>query len=268
MIEARNKPVSRIVLQAGIPVIFTCLLLPLTFLIPLLDSTTAPYFDLTQPFSQIAYWLSFSGGTMGAPFVILLMLLLLVTRAGIAAQQRWKEACIIVVITAIFAGGGAAFNEHIIKAELKLPRPNIVWLADSDSLNMSDEAFYAIGDKEARRVPLTRALSSEPIALSPRIKAHWIEETGYSFPSGHAFSAMFIATFFLMLANTLITSKRRWLFYALLPWALAVCYSRPILRVHTPFDITVGGFQGLVLGFVAWLIARWLIIKFSSTEVE
>ena len=64
-----------------------------------------------------------------------------------------------------------------------------------------------------------------------------------------------------MLASTLLTSKRRWLFYALLPWAVAVCYSRPILRVHTPLDITVGSLQGLILGFIAWLIVRSLLTR-------
>ena len=74
---------------------------------------------------------------------------------------------------------------------------------------------------------------------------------------------MFVATFFLMTAATYLTTKRLWMFYALLPWALAVCYSRPILRVHTPIDITVGGLQGLVVGLVAWVIARTLIRRFA-----
>lgn len=254
-----NKPIYQLPLKTGLAIILTWLLIPLAFVIPLLDSTTAPYFDLTQPFAQLAYWFSFSGGISGAPFIILLMLLLLISRAGISAQQRWKEAVIIILITVISVGGGAAINEHIIKPQLKLPRPNIVWLADTGALEMTAAELYAIGNKEARRAPLAKALSAEPIALSSLIKSHWITETGYSFPSGHAFSAMFIATFFLMLSASLLTSKRRWFFYALLPWALTVCYSRPILRVHTPLDITIGGLQGLILGCIAWLIVRSLI---------
>ena len=110
--------------------------------------------------------------------------------------------------------------------------------------------------KSLRSVP-------EPVAPSSSIEAHWIEETGYSVPSGHSFSAMFFATFFLTMAATYLTTKRLWMFYALLPWALAVCYSRPILRVHTPTDITLGGLQGLALGLVAWAIARTLIRRFA-----
>ncbi|PHS23765.1 MAG: hypothetical protein COA83_09145 [Methylophaga sp.] len=124
-----ESSLSQLCLRIGIFVIVTWLLIPLTFLIPLIDSTTAPYFDLTQPFSLLAYWLSYSGSVSGAPFVVLLMLMLLVTRAGITAQRCWKEGSIIVLIAALFAGEGAWFNEHIVKPQLKLPRPNIVWLA-------------------------------------------------------------------------------------------------------------------------------------------
>jgi membrane-associated phospholipid phosphatase len=35
------------------------------------------------------------------------------------------------------------------------------------------------------------------------------------------------------------------------------------LRVHTPVDITIGGLQGLVLGLMAWAIARMLIRRFA-----
>jgi phosphatidylglycerophosphatase B len=242
--------------------ILTWLLIPLTFLIPLIDSTKAPYFDLTQPFSQFAYWISRSGGKYGVPFIAMTMLVLLISRDGISFQRRWKEAGIIILIMAICAGGGAFFNEHFIKEQLKVPRPNIVWLAGengSGPLGMTAKEFYEIGNIEARHEPLAKILAEKPLPLSPAIEEHWIEATGYTFPSGHSFSAMFFATLFLLLATTYLTTKRLWVFYLLLPWALAVCYSRPILRVHTPTDISVGSFQGLLIGFLAWLIVKSLI---------
>ena len=100
---------------------------------------------------------------------------------------------------------------------------------------------------------LTDVLRQEPppVELSSLIENHWIEETGYSFPSGHSFSAMFLATFFVMTWASAITRKKYWIVYALLPWAVAVCYSRPILRVHTPMDITIGSLQGVLVGIAA-----------------
>ena len=146
--------------------------------------------------------------------------------------------------------------------------PNIIWMAGesgSGPLGMTPEDFYESGDKEARREPLATALNRvpRPFPLSSSIEAHWIEETGYSFPSGHAFSAMFLATFFLAIGATYLATKRLWIFYALLPWALAVCYSRSILRVHTPTDITVGGLLGLAVALLAWAVARTLVRRFA-----
>lgn len=269
MDEATTETSSlHVILRAGVPTIVTWLLINLSFILPLLNSTKPPYFNLVQTIPEIAYWLSQSGGKLGAPIIGILMLTLLVTRKGINNNKRWKEAGIVLLIATIFAGGGAAFNENFIKTKLKIPRPNIIWLAGengSGPLEMTPAQFYNSGDKETRSKILMKTLRQEPVPvlLSKSIEAHWIEETGYSFPSGHSYSAMFFAAFFLALSASYLRTKRMWLFYALLPWALAVCYSRTILRVHTPVDITVGGLQGLVLGIIAWAIARKLIRKFA-----
>ncbi|MEE9356846.1 phosphatase PAP2 family protein [Candidatus Vondammii sp. HM_W22] len=162
--------------------------------------------------------------------------------------EEEKKLNIIALTAGIFAGGGAIVNEHFLKTYLKVARPNIIWLAGesgSGPLGMTAEQFYEMGDKEARRSPLASVLQQDPkpILLTPSIEAHWVEETGYSFPSGHSFSAIFFATFLLMIGTTYLSIKRLWLFYFLLPWALAVCYSRPILRLHTPAGISIGGLQ-------------------------
>lgn len=80
-------PAKEVLLQAGIPAMVTCSLIPLAFVSTLIDSTRAPYFDLTQTFSQVAYWVSKSGGKLGAPVVAVLMLMLLVTRVGTTKQR-------------------------------------------------------------------------------------------------------------------------------------------------------------------------------------
>ena len=137
--------IGQVWLRAGVPVVVTWSLVPLAFLLPLVDSTRAPYFDLTSTFSQLVYWLSQSGGKLGVSIVAVLMLTLLITRRGITFQRRWKEAGIVVLIAAICAGGGAALNEYSLKEQLKTPRPNIIWLAGengSGPLGMTPEDFY------------------------------------------------------------------------------------------------------------------------------
>lgn len=250
--------------QLAWPMLMTYALLPVAFLFPILDSTREPYCDLTSDVAAVFYLTTQSGGRIGAPIIGVLMLVLLITRPGISGARRTLEAALIVIVVAIFAGGGAALNENGVKEALKIPRPNIVYLAGTDGagpLGMSPEEFYGKGDKKARSELLRKTLGTEPppVKLRPAIQDHWIEETGYSFPSGHAFAAMFFATFFLAAGVSYVSTLRRWLFYLLLPWALAVCYSRLILRVHTPTDITVGGLEGLVLGFVAFLLFRTVL---------
>jgi membrane-associated phospholipid phosphatase len=74
---------------------------------------------------------------------------------------------------------------------------------------------------------------------------------------------MFFATFLLATGTTLVRTRRVLALYLLLPWALAVCYSRLILRVHTPVDVAAGGFFGLALGLAAWAAASALICRFA-----
>ena len=260
----REIKITQVLARAGLPALFAWALLLLTYFHPILDATRAPYFDLTSTFAVIAYWISESGGKIGAPTVVVLMLLALITRPESSSRQRRKEVMLLSLLVVICAGGGAALTEHGVKAALKVPRPNILWLAGADGsgpLGMRSDTFYELGDKNVRREALRKVLegSPSPVALTPEIQEHWIKETGYSFPSGHSYAAMFVATFFLAMGVSYLTGRRLWLFYLLLPWAIAVCYSRSILRVHTPTDVTIGGLEGMVIGLIACFVARSLL---------
>lgn len=247
--------------RAGVPVALAWMIVTAAFFLPLIDSTRVPYFDLTGWVAEVSYWISLSASSRVAPVVGIVLLLILVTRKDIGNPERWKEAGAAFVVVAIFAGGGAALNENVLKERLMVPRPNIVWLAGVDGagpLGMTPQEFYESGGKAARSDVLKGVLNQNPapVSLSTRIESHWVAETGFSFPSGHSFAAFLFATFFLFTAVSVLSSKRLWLFCLLLPWAVAVCYSRSILRVHTPADIATGALQGIVLGMVSWLVVR------------
>lgn len=228
-----------------------------------------PPFSLEGNLALVAYFVAESGGKYGLPFIIIVALSLLIGRKGIAGKRRVWEAVIIVTVAAVVLGGGAYANEHLVKPTLRVPRPNIIELARLGALGRSPEAFYGIGDKAKRSAYLTDLLRSEnfrAVKLHPRIRDHWASETGFSFPSGHATASFLFATFFLALAVTLLAKKRSLIFfYGLIPWALAVSYSRPILRVHSPTDISVGAAQGIVLALVAYAIVRWGIARLERS---
>lgn len=254
-----NLSGSRAVLRRlTFPILVTYALIPL---LSLTETMRKSRFELDSSFAVWAYHVAETGGPAGASGIGLLLLLLLVTRAGISAKRRLIEAGAIFSCVAILGGGGAALNEYVIKPAFEIPRPNLVHLAGANGsgpLGMRVNEFYALGDKATRRRQLRAVLDADrpAIRLHHLIREHWIDETGYSFPSGHAFSAMFFATFFFAMGVNWLVMPRLLFFYLLLPWAVCVCYSRIILQMHTAADVSVGGLAGLLLGALAFVLVR------------
>jgi phosphatidylglycerophosphatase B len=256
-----NAPVNTVMRRLSCVLAPAAALLALTHLIPFL-----PRLDLAGPVALAAYWVAESGGTHGIPLIGLVMTALLVSRTGIT---RWRaaEAPLVVLALAAVLGGGAYANEHLVKPTFAVPRPNVVELAESPALQSSVEDFYALPDKSARSDHLRKVLTPE-VKMHDRVRDHWIAETGYSFPSGHSFAAMTFATFFLALGLSCCSGWRLGVCCLLVAWAVAVCYSRPLLRVHSPTDVCVGALQGVVAGVTAFLIVRLALRGKRLTAAE
>lgn len=200
-----------------------------------------------------------SGSVRVLPFVTVAALILVVSRPGVELRRRFVEGLILLLCLLTFLGAMAWANEHAIKPAAAVARPNILALAEDGTLALEADDFYALGDKQDRRLHLEAHLDALDEPLAPTVRAHWIEETGYSFPSGHSLAAMTFASFFLAIGLVWMTGWRRALVFCFPAWALLVIYSRPLLRVHSPLDVSVGALEGLVVGLGAFLLARWLI---------
>ena len=256
-----RMPVKEVLSKLSIIMLVAAALLPLTFFFPPID--------LTGTIAQAAYWSAESGGTLGIPLIALAMTGLLIGRTGLSVKQRTSEALIIVLALVVLLGAGAYLNEHLVKPVFAIHRPNITELSQNPSstkstLPMSAIDFYALPTKASRSEHLKKVLTSDiDPPMDEHVRSHWIHETGYSFPSGHSFSAMLFSTTFLALGLTYFSQARLWVFYLLVVWAVAVCYSRPILRVHSPTDICVGGFEGIVAGVLCFLLVRGMLQFFS-----
>jgi len=207
------------------------------------------------------------------PILAVAAVLLLVTRPGLAMSRRWLEAGAVGIAMLIVLVGNGLLNEHVVKPAFGIPRPNLTALAEDGVLGPEyDDAedFYAVGDKDDRRAVLGAALPAitDP-SLSERVLAHWIHETGYSFPSGHSTAAVTFATLLVAAAGAWLTGWRRWPILGLLPlWAIAVVYSRPLLEVHTALDVIIGTAAGLMwVSAHSWLFAgSWPASNLPRTE--
>ncbi len=231
-----------------------CLLLPVSFLLPRLD--------LTGPAALAVYGITESGGRYGLPTLALLLIALVVLRPGLGFARRRDEAVVMLLLVGALLGGSVMANEHLVKSHFGVPRPSIEELVAARALPISAKQFYRMPDKKTRTAYLRRQIDRpgfDAVALHPLIRAHWVKATGFSFPSGHAFGAMMFASFFLGIGISYLEGPRLWPFHALPLWALLVCFSRPLLRVHYPLDVTVGGLEGAVLGSLLFLLARALL---------
>lgn len=94
----------------------------------------------------------------------------------------------------------------------------------------------------------------------PAVATHLMQETSYSFPSGHSTMATVVyLSLAVMLAE--FQEKRRLRIYiigyaAVLAFLIGV--SRVVLGVHYPSDVAAGWTLGLLWGTCTWIVARLL----------
>ncbi len=81
----------------------------------------------------------------------------------------------------------------------------------------------------------------------------------YGFASSHAANTMGIALFMFLLMRE--TYRWIWLMFV---WAALMCYTRLYLGVHYPGDILAGIFVGLLSGFAAFRLYKWLKRRYGK----
>uniref|UniRef100_A0A1L8DYI4 Putative presqualene diphosphate phosphatase n=1 Tax=Nyssomyia neivai TaxID=330878 RepID=A0A1L8DYI4_9DIPT len=89
----------------------------------------------------------------------------------------------------------------------------------------------------------------------------------FSFPSGHASRAVFMATFF-----TLLSPVSVFFWPPIIAWAVAVCFSRLLMYRHHILDVTAGAICGLVEALILYIIwcdhdtSLWLMKLLSDDK--
>ena len=194
------------------------------------------------------YWFTQSGGWLGS---LIIVLVISTAFASIPLHPRGRIVMFartlfsLAIILALFA----KLNETYIKSSFAVSRPSHQFILKESHSKANLDSIYLLVVPERQQF-FKKVVDSDTLHfrnIDPVVVAHWIDEAGYSMPSGHTFNAFLLAS---MLSFSLYElNKRRitaWL-YVPLVWASIVGLSRVVLGVHTPLDVTIGGALGLMV---------------------
>lgn len=214
----------------------------------------------------IAYALTGSAGKTGSLFLILITCIFY---ASTAPTLKAKAGVFLrsLVSLAVFFGVLAFVNEHYTKNIWKAQRPSHVYMLSQTGLGRTIDSLYQL-DQAGRQQFFSGLIKNNPSAFSriaPEIQAHWIDEPGFSFPSGHTFNAFLFA---MILAYAIYFNRSRpgWRSLYIIPfiWAAGVGVSRVAIGAHTALDVSAGAALGLLTGSLFLYVdvtRRWLTRK-------
>ncbi len=197
----------------------------------------------------IAYLATESAGKIGT-VVVLAMTCFFYTINAQTLKQKFAVFLRSFLVLAILLSSIAYVNEHITKEALEVPRPSHIFITQHALPVISVDSIYKISE-EGRRVLLRNLIKSDSInfgTIDMRIQDHWIEEAGYSFPSGHSFNAFLLAT---VLAFSMYNSSNkiaRSFYLVPLFWAVLVAVSRVAVGAHSALDVSFGAAFGMLIG--------------------
>ncbi len=213
------------------------------------------------------YWTTESAGRDGTIYVVISACIFF------AAGQPSKRGKALVflrslLVLVVLLSSFAYLNEHLIKTSIRASRPSHIYIVKQTKFNEKLDSIYNLAEN-SRRVFFRRVIAADTTSfgsIDPRILDHWVEETGYSFPSGHSFNAFLLAGIIAFGIYQNMPNRRRWLCVIPLVWASLVALSRVALGAHSALDVSVGSAMGLILSysFMSFRFTRELIIPKKS----
>lgn len=220
----------------------------------------------------ICYWATESAGRVGTIYVLVAACIFFATGQSTARGKALvfiRSLLSLIVLLSSFA----FLNEHAIKKTVRAWRPSHSYIVKDTRFAQKLDSIYLLTEND-KRLFFRNVIASDSVtfrSINPRILDHWVEEIGYSFPSGHSFNAFLLAGIVAFAIYQRTPTKRLWLCAIPLLWASMVALSRVALGAHSPWDVSVGSAMGLVLSYslMSFRFTRELIIpRKSVTEVK
>jgi membrane-associated phospholipid phosphatase len=199
--------------------------------------------------SSVAWLISESGGKYGT-LAILLVTCFFYTRFVPGVWRKWVTFGGVLLRLVLVIGAFAWVNEYAIKKIASAPRPSHVFFMKQSDGQLDLASFYAMDAGQRTEVlkELIRVRPAQFDEINERVLRHWVEETGFGFPSGHSFNAFLLAA---ILAYSLRYSRSKTanrIYILPLVWATLVALSRVSMGAHTSWDVSFGALTGLILG--------------------
>ena len=228
------------ILRAALP-FYSCLLVIVWFLNPEFTACSK-----NSAWCTIAYWTTESAGRFGSAIIICIASIALALRASTVKEgviNFFRTSAMLSVILSVFA----LINEHGVKPALQVPRPSHQYIMTQSKSEVRLDSLYTLSAAD-RRAFFKKLMDADTVSYKnsdERILNHWLEEAGYSFPSGHSFNAFLMAGILSFFIYHLVNRKIRWLYVVPFAWAVMVAVSRVAVGAHTALDVSIGSAIGL-----------------------
>jgi len=207
--------------------------------------------DLNSFLSDLACAITNSGGKYYVVVITALTAFVFAYRSHLDKHlfmKFLKQFTILFLMLAFFA----LLNEFGIKRLAQFTRPSHAYVFAHSNTKINIQEFYQLDFRE-RQAQLKKMIDSSEFIhthVAEKVRNHWIEEAGYSFPSGHTFNAFLLATvlsFSIKRSRMLHFNK-----YYFVPfiWAAAIGVSRVALGAHTALDVSFGAAMGILMASV------------------
>jgi phosphatidylglycerophosphatase B len=217
---------------------------------------------------SVAFWLTESAGKYGTFTIIIAV--------GIFyawPQHRWLNKVWVftrsVITLVLFLTFFAWINEYVTKPYLKSSRPSHTYIIKNANATAKLDSLYLL-KVEQRQLFFKNLLDRDSIHfknIDSRVLTHWVDEAGYSFPSGHSFNAFLLAGIVAFSFYQVRNNKLRILYFLPYVWALAVAVSRVAIGAHTALDVSAGAALGILVShMLIWLNPTQRLIIYKRPE--
>lgn len=191
------------------------------------------------------YWLYLLTETGSVPYALITCAVFALILGFLFKNRKQWFLGVMVMAFAVVATQALKTG---LKAVFKEPRPFTVYLAEQTHTNA--ENFYK--NDRSQRALIARDFYSTQTDTPAWLVKHYENETGYSFPSGHA---IFAATWLMLAAGfTQLLGNRSWkaklLMGAMAVWSLLMLVSRVRLGMHYPIDLLVSILSAWVISMI------------------